>query len=379
MIKSKKIIVSLACMAILSVTLRAAWTTKRLTSNAGSSYYPAIAVDGANVYVAWYDYTPGNAEIYFKRSSDGGSTWQASKRITFNSGYSEYPDIAVNGSTLYIVYADDTAGNSDIFFRKSSDNGSTWQAAKRITNNMGTSNAPKIAISGANVCVVWWDDTPGNSEIYFRKSTDGGTTWQSAKRLTNHSGTSYVPDIVGYGSYLYVVWYDCYSGSNEIYFRRSIDGGSTWQNEKRLTSNAGSSECAANAVGGLLGANLYVTWQDYTPGNFDIYFIRSLDRGATWQTAMKLTNNSGASMFPSIAVSGSNIYVAWQDDTPGNEEIYMRKSADSGATWQATQRITHNMGRSEYPAVALSVSNQYMTYDDNNSGNCEIYLKFSPL
>ncbi len=63
------------------------WTTnKRLTNNAGASFYPAIAVDGSNIYVVWEDDTPGNPEIYFKKSDDGGATWTTNKRLTNNAG-----------------------------------------------------------------------------------------------------------------------------------------------------------------------------------------------------------------------------------------------------------------------------------------------------
>jgi len=377
--KIKKFTIFLVWFAFFSFTLGAAWTTKRLTSNSGNSDYPAIAVNGANVYVTWGDDTSGNAEIYFKRSTDGGATWLATKRITFNSGSSGYPDIAVNGSTICIVWEDGTTGNFEIFFRRSTDGGATWQAAKRITNNSGSSYVPRIAISGANFCVVWEDDTPGNYEIYFRKSTDGGATWQSAKRLTNNSGSSYYPDIVGYGSYLYVVWDDVSSGNDDVYFRRSIDGGASWQSQKRLTNNAGVSEYTAIAVGGLLGSDLYVVWEDDTPGNDDIYFIKSTDKGVTWQTNKNLSNNSGGSDFPDIAVNGSNVYVTWYDDTPGNPEIVVRKSANGGEAWQASQRITNNAGGSFNPVITLSISNQYVSYFDLTPGNYEIYLKFSPL
>jgi len=376
----KKNILAPVLLSIFTLALGAAWTSKRLSNNTGSSYGPAIAVDGANVYVTWYDITPGNYEIYFKRSLDGGSTWQAAKRLTFNSGFSGNPDIAVNGSTLYVVYEDDTAGNRDIFYRKSADGGASWQSAKRITNNAGESYDPYIAISGANVCVVWWDNTADNFEIYFRKSIDGGASWQSAIRLTNKANDSCYPEIVGYGSYIYVIWEDMESGNLEIYFMRSIDGGATWQSEKRLTNNAGTSQYSAIAVGGLLGANLYAVWTDSTSGNYDIYFRRSLDKGVTWQASHKLTNNSGISLHPVIAASGSNIYVAWYDDTPGSFEIYVRKSSDGGANWEAAQRITHNVGGSScLPAIALNTSNQYVTYYDSIPGNYEIFLKFAPL
>src|SRR4030043_1036144 len=111
------------------------WTTgKRLTNNAGSSSYPAIAVDGSNIYVVWEDNTPGNLEIYFKKSDDGGATWTTNKRLTNNAGYSVVPAIAVDGSNIYVVWADDTPGNLEIYFKKSVDGGATWATNKRLTN-----------------------------------------------------------------------------------------------------------------------------------------------------------------------------------------------------------------------------------------------------
>jgi hypothetical protein len=96
------------------------WTTdKRLTYNAGSSSYPAIAVDGPNIYVVWYDGTPGNFEIYFKSSDDGGATW-TTKRLTNNAGSSYMPAIAVDGSNIYVVWNDLTPGNLEIYFKKGS-------------------------------------------------------------------------------------------------------------------------------------------------------------------------------------------------------------------------------------------------------------------
>jgi len=377
--KLQKISLSLILLTIFSLALGAAWTSKRLSNNTGSSYNPAIAVDGANVYVAWHDSTPGSAEIYFRKSTDNGSTWPAAKRITFTSGFSGCPDIAANGSTVYIVYQDDTAGNSDIYFRKSTDGGATWEAAKNVTDNWWESYNAKIAISGSNIFVVWQDNTPGNYEIYFKKSTDAGVTWQSQKRLTNNSGASLDPDIVSYDANLYVVWHDDSSGDKEICFRRSLDGGDNWQSQKQLTSNAGLSEYAAIAVGGSLGSDLYVVWQDSTPGKFDIHFRKSTDKGATWETCKNLTHNSGDSNCPSIAVRGANVYVTWYDITPGTTEIYVKKSADSGSTWQSSKRITNNVGASNNPVIALSASNQYVTFHDYTPGNYEIFVKYAPL
>jgi hypothetical protein len=62
-------------------------TSKRLTSTTGSSASPAIAVDSSGrIHLAWQDNTPGNYEIYYKKSTDGGLNWTTSQRLTFTSG-----------------------------------------------------------------------------------------------------------------------------------------------------------------------------------------------------------------------------------------------------------------------------------------------------
>jgi hypothetical protein len=42
---------------------------------------------------------------------------------------------------------------------------------------------------------------------------------------------------------------------------------------------------------------------------------------------INLSNNSGISECPSIAISNNNIYVIWEDFTPGNHEILFTKGA----------------------------------------------------
>src|SRR4030065_135449 len=74
---------------------------KKLTTNAGDSKSPSIAVNGSKVYVVWSDNTPGNYEIFYKKSTDGGNTWSANKKLSSTSGSSEKPSITVDGSDIY--------------------------------------------------------------------------------------------------------------------------------------------------------------------------------------------------------------------------------------------------------------------------------------
>lgn len=72
---------------------------------------------GANIYLVWVDNTAGNHEILFRLSADGGSTWQSLLNITNSSGDSENPQIVYNSTSLFVVYSDDTPGNSEIFLK----------------------------------------------------------------------------------------------------------------------------------------------------------------------------------------------------------------------------------------------------------------------
>lgn len=56
----------------------------------------------------------------------------------------------------------------------------------------------------------------------------------------------------------------------------------------------------------------------------------------------------------SVRASDAAIHVVWSDDTPGNSEIYFKTSADNGATWSANKRLTNNTGASQYPSIAVS-------------------------
>jgi hypothetical protein len=359
-----------------SLALPAAWTTKRLTSSPGHSAFPDVAVNGANIYTVWADDTPGTYEVYFRKSTNGGMTWQAARKLTNASHDSDYPRLAVSGLNVFVVWRDKAPDSAGIGFMKSNDGGQTWQALQTLTSAKGDSGWPWIAVSGMNVYAAWHTQASGHREIYFRRSTDGGATWQTAQRLTKNGRDSINPSLAVGGSNLNLVWQEVVSANYEIYFMKSADGGATWQAARRLTQNPQNSIYPRVAAS---GSRIYVAWHDFSTGNDEIYFLASADGGATWQPFQMLTHNKGHSFIPDIAVSGSNVYVVWEDDTPGNYEIYLRKSADQGATWQAPLRLTTNAGSSFNPALAIGRSKIYVVWEDATPGNYEIYLKSSPV
>ena len=75
-----------------------------------TSYSKSIAVSNNLVHVVWHDYRFGTWEIYYKRSTDGGITWEPDKRLTNNVSQSDNPSICVNGLNVYVVWHDNSTG-----------------------------------------------------------------------------------------------------------------------------------------------------------------------------------------------------------------------------------------------------------------------------
>ncbi|HEV8386821.1 MAG TPA: sialidase family protein [Nitrososphaera sp.] len=360
--------------SIGSISLSAlliASTFVMLNSSAGATEPGEVsAASGANRFVVWSDSNPGNYEIFFRRSTDNGATWQAIKNLSDNPGQSSVPEIAVSGSNVYVVWLQLDAGSShkDIFFRRSTDNGATWEPKISLSfNGMVGSSTPRVTSSGSNVYVVWDQGDPYQSDIYFRRSTDNGATWKLILNLSNNKH-SYDEKISVSGSNVHVVWSKEIPGSSvfEIFFRRSTDGGATWKASVNLSNNPGPSRYSEIAVS---GSNIYVVWyqQSATSSSDDIFFRRSIDNGATWKPFVNISSSGtvGGSV-PQVMNSGSNVYVVWPDKSSGNYETLFRRSSDNGATWKPIINLSNNPGPSADTEISVSGSNVYVTWGQWN-------------
>jgi hypothetical protein len=379
---TRPVIFSLLVMLAVLVTplltaqpVHADWGSEvRLTSAAGGGAFPSVAISGNNLYVAWQDDRDGNVEIYCKRSADRGATWGADIRLTNAAGRSQYPSIAVSGNNVHVAWQDERHGNWEIYYKRSTDGGATWSADTRLTNEAAGSGVPSIAISGNNIHIVFHSSRDGGDwEIYYKRSTDGGSTWGADTRLTYAAGMSQLSSIALAGNVIHVTWVDTRDGGNwEIYYKRSTDGGSTWGADTRLTNAAGSSQDPSVAVS---SNNVHVAWFDDRDGNLEIYYKRSTDGGATWGADTRLTSAAGNSMAPCIVAYASYIHVVWDDDRDGNREIYYKRSASGGNTWEADARLTNAAGHSQYPFAALYGNDVHVAWQDARDGNLEIYYK----
>ena len=145
---------------------------------------------------------------------------------------------------------------------------------------------------------------------------------------------------------------------------------------RNLSNNTGNSEFPQIAAA---GNNVYVAWQDdtnSTSGNSDIQFKASITNGSKFRAMRNLSNNTGNSEFPQIAAAGNNVYVAWQDNSSGTNEIFFKGSKNNGNTFPGIKNLSNTKGNSEFPQIATAGDNNnvYVVWQDNGPGTNGVYL-----
>jgi len=188
----------------------------------------------------------------------------------------------------------------------------------------------------------------------------------------------------------YVAWIDSSSGDYEIYIR--VWNGSSWE---EVGTGSASDGGISNTAGESWGPSLaiapdgmpYVAWQDFSSGDYEIY-IRVWN-GSSWEevgtgsaSGGGISNTAGLSWYPSLAIAPDGTpYAAWNDDSSWDREIYIRvwngsSWAEVGAGSASGGGISNIDGYSESPSLAIAPDGTpYAAWGDTNSGNWEIYIR----
>jgi hypothetical protein len=183
--------------------------------------------------------------------------------------------------------------------------------------------------------------------------------------LNENSG----PCLAVNGDTVNVVWTDHRTNGYAIYYIRSTDKGITWNTAVPLTDTTGKASMPVIAVS---GSSVHVVWMDTIAGIRVSDYKRSLDGGNTWGPDVLLDNNT--KFWPGVATSGSRVYVTLNKEVAsGNTEVFLVRSFDNGNTWQAEQKLSNASGRSEDPAISVQGADVHLSWNDNRSGVMEIY------
>ncbi len=352
----------------------------RVTNSAGNSYTSfnnanAMAANGDVVHLVYTDERGLEGEVYYQRSIDGGTTWQTAVQLTTDNGsFSGYPTIAVWNNEVHVAWTDQRNGHDDIYFRNSPDGGTTWFDETRITNDPFDSGFPSLSVSGPVIHLVWTDTRFEDEEVFYCRSLNFGLSWGGQVRLTNNSGNSINASVSSMDNDIHVVWQDNRNGNEEIYYKRSTDGGLIWGADRRLTNNNSKSNFPSAVA---MGKTIIIVWSDLQEGNAEIFGLRSVDNGDTWSQNIRLTNSPRESLEPKIAMEGAFAFLTWHEltDVATNWEVESRFSTDGGVAWTPKRQLSVEAGFSGHSTVCVENSLVVAAWTESRFGDTEILCR----
>jgi len=168
---------------------------------------------------------------------------------------------------------------------------------------------------GSNVYVAWTADT----FALFRASTDNGAHFGPIKKFDGGE-----PRIDSISDTVYLIW----SSDGNTIFSASTDNGAHFGNAKKISQAQGITDPQQISSSGNAVRIVLVNDPQLPGEKSDILFRASGNEGDSFGSIKNLSNNDGESENPQIISSGGNIYVVWQDDTPGNFDIFFKKGVD---------------------------------------------------
>lgn len=337
----------------------------------------AIERCGGTLLAAWNDSgsSPFGSFTGYARSTDGGASWADRGHMPGLTGSD--PALASDASCRFyfaaITFMD---GCSRIGVIRSDDGGQSWSAPANASPGTDCANfqdkewieADRTGGPHSGNLYACWDDRGASAiRVLFSRSRDGGQTFSQPQVIDSFGGGSATgcQVAVGPSGEVALVWTE--GQTLGLRSRVSTDGGATFGPTASiaLTREIGRYGLCGDSLRPLLNGDirtfnwpslainpktgsLHVAWNDNRGGDPDIYYSRSLDKGAHWSPPARLNTDAGTvdQFQPALAFTGSGVLRAiWYDrrlDPASNYliDVFSAASTDEGLSFGPNERIT---------------------------------------
>lgn len=317
---------------------------------------------------------------------------------------SQISAVEASGNNVYVLWQNNSP-DQNVYFRRSTDGGVTYDQIINLSNNVlpGFATGPQMAVSGNNVYVAWMDVATlgSNSTTLFRRSTDGGATFEDAQVLsTDSKRESGIQQLFALDNKVYALMIDEWAANGTYYydatFRVSSDNGKTFSPPVSLLpalsySNIRSyTSVAISPLDDIVYA-VGVDYGDCRPeqricnDNARIFFKRSTDGGYTFSGDKTIERHPGivsentsertasAPAWVQVGADSTHVGIVWVEDLAAEDRasIFLALSNDKGETFAVPVALDAGAkGSSDWPLLLSTRDSMYAAWNarqDNHS------------
>jgi len=227
------------------------------------------------------DMPPYTYDIFCRASHDNGTTWSNEIKLVEDPADDLGPSILQSSNgTIWLVWSSTRTGNAEIFYKTSSNLGASWSSDTQLTFDSNKDLRPAIVqMQDERIWVAWHTDRYGaDTQIAYK--IYNGASWTSDTRLTfdailDNLAPALLQEADGT---IWVFWAAIDNATDyagDIYYKKSLNNGESWTNTELFTTDP--NEDTMPAVTQTVDSKIWVLWMsNRSDHNWDIYYRASL-------------------------------------------------------------------------------------------------------
>ena len=383
----------------------------------GEQRHPSIAAHGGAVYIVWQDSRAGLENIFLGVSRDGGETFDV-QRVSGNAAGAVVelrPAIALrrDGSRVFVAWQEFCAGRVDdcgrIKLARFDASGQKLGADLRVDSGADDAGKwnPALALDHTgNPLVAWVDErdrSPGGlplEHIYVSRGRDGGmgrsvradrgAPVPVAVELDN----KWAPSVAATRGAFFVAWTDFRNYNWDVFITRSRTG-RAFERNRRVDDALEPERIHDHPVLATDDrGTLHAVWADrrMQDPDTDIRYARSVDGGRHFSASLALdgaeqhldpdTGTPSNQWHPTMVADGDDVFVAWQDNRLGDNDIFFARSRNAGISFNPDERVDDSGDdpSNQYrPSIAVDPGTAlYVAWEDERFGPATVAVSRRP-
>lgn len=310
-------------LAMLDANGRPRWPEKRLTAGKAFAYEPDIQAVDSQLAIAWYE-KAADGTMTAKLglwTRDGKPRW--TKSLSPAGRYGRNPVVRAARGKIFVAWLEYSVGEAPAVWGRWFDvQGTATASARRVAPAGPTTWNLNAAIDQHGRAWVVFDAQAGTrSDELFLVCIDGART-ETVRLSVDDGFDSKYPDLAFSGDRAALTWFDARDGNEEVYLfvARADDLRAGFKDglehrAVRVTHTPGES------IGVYLawnGRQLGLAWCDNSEGKqHELFFQLFNDAAEAIGPAKQLTHNASWSLIPAIRPSREGFALVWNEFTPG--------------------------------------------------------------